>query len=106
VVSSDFTHYGPRFGYVPFDKDVPEAIERLDLGAVQPIVDLDAPGFERYVRETGATICGHAAISVLLRLLGGETTGRLDAYDTSGRITGDWGHSVSYAALSFHGPAS
>src|SRR5215470_4603344 len=27
VVSSDFTHYGPAFGYVPFTEAVPERIE-------------------------------------------------------------------------------
>jgi AmmeMemoRadiSam system protein B len=101
VVSSDFTHYGPRFGYVPFKEDVPNRLRTLDMGAVRLAEALDADGLETYVRETGATICGRDAIGVLLRLLPRGTTGSLAAYDTSGNLTGDWHHSVSYAALTF-----
>jgi len=101
VVSSDFTHYGPRFGYVPFTADVPARIRELDMGAVRHIEALDADGFEGYVGETGATVCGRDAISVLLRLVPRGVEGRLTAYDTSGNLTGDWEHSVSYATLTF-----
>lgn len=101
VVSSDFTHYGPRFGYVPFLDDVPERIRSLDMGAVERIRHLDVSGFESYVRETGATICGRDAIDVLLRLLPEEVEGELTSYDTSGRLTGSWDHSVSYASMTF-----
>ena len=101
VVSSDFTHYGAHFRFVPFDHEVPERIRELDGGAIDRILALDGPGFDAYVQRTGATICGRAAISVLLRLLPPGTRAELLAYDTSGRMTGDWGHSVSYAALSF-----
>lgn len=106
VVSSDFTHYGPRFGYVPFRKDVPRNLEELDMGAVDRILAGDAAGFEEYVTRTGATICGRNPIRLMLSLIGERGGGRLAAYDTSGRITGDWDHSVSYASLLFHGEAS
>ncbi len=101
VVSSDFTHYGPGFGFVPFRELVPERLRQLDMGAIERILELDREGFDRYVAETGATICGRVAIDVLLGLLGAETRAELVAYDTSGRMTGDWNHSVSYASISF-----
>jgi AmmeMemoRadiSam system protein B len=101
VVSSDFTHFGPRFGYVPFDTDVPTRIEKLDMGAIDRILAHDPQGFEDYVQRTGATICGRDAIGVLLRLLPRGLSGDLAGYDTSGRMTGDWDHSVSYASLVF-----
>jgi AmmeMemoRadiSam system protein B len=101
VVSSDFTHYGPGFGYVPFRELVPERIRQLDMGAVDRILDLDREGFRRYVSDTGATICGRVGIDVLLGLLDPDASAELVAYDTSGRMTGDWSHSVSYAGLSF-----
>jgi AmmeMemoRadiSam system protein B len=101
VVSSDFTHYGSAFHYLPFRTDVPQKIRRLDMGAVDRIVSLEREGFERYVRETGATICGRAAIDVLLALVPEHAKARLVDYDTSGRQTGDWTHSVSYAAVGF-----
>ncbi len=99
VASSDFTHFGPRFEYVPFDADIPARIRALDFGAVAAIEAGDAEGFARYVATTGATICGHRAIEVLLLLLGGKAGAKLVEYDTSGRLSGTWDHSVSYAAI-------
>jgi len=105
VVSSDFTHYGPRFSYVPFRSDVPRRLRELDMGAVDRILAFDRGGFAEYVQRTQATICGMSAIDVLLGLLPGGLQASLEAYDTSGRITGDWEHSVSYASLLFAAPA-
>jgi AmmeMemoRadiSam system protein B len=101
VASSDFTHYGPRFDYVPFTDEVPARIEDLDRGALEAVLGGDATGFEDYVERTGATICGRDAISVVLRLLECTPPGALAGYDTSGRMTGDFGHSVSYASVAF-----
>lgn len=106
VVSSDFTHYGPRFDYVPFTDDVPAGIDRLDRGAIERILAWDRVGFEGHIARTGATICGRDAVGILLRLLPAGCAGELAGYDTSGRITGDWLHSVSYASLVFRRPAA
>jgi hypothetical protein len=99
VVSSDFTHFGPRFDFVPFDDDVPRKIRELDSDAVAAIEAGDAAQFAHYVETTGATICGHRAIDVLLLLPGAAAGAKLIEYDTSGRMTGTWDHSVSYAAI-------
>ena len=104
VVSSDFTHYGSSFDYVPFDRDVPARIEALDMEAVERILAWDGAGFETYLARTGATICGRNAIRVLLQLVARGLDGDLVAYDTSGRMTGQWDHSVSYASVAFRGP--
>jgi AmmeMemoRadiSam system protein B len=101
VASSDFTHYGRQFDYVPFSTGIEEGLRRLDHGAIDRILSGDVAAFEAYVRETGATICGRNAIGVLVRMLGRRAEGALLAYDTSGRITSDWRHSVSYASLAF-----
>jgi AmmeMemoRadiSam system protein B len=101
VVSSDFTHYGPRFDYVPFVDDIPARLRDLDLAACSEIARGDGPGFEALVAKTGATICGRRAIDVLLGLPIGRGGGSLLEYDTSGRMTGSWDHSVSYASIAF-----
>ena len=101
VVSSDFTHFGPRFDFVPFVDDVPARIRALDFGAIAAIEAGDAAAFARYVESTGATICGHRAIEAMLRLARARTGGTMLQYDTSGRIAKDWEHSVSYAAIEF-----
>jgi len=105
AASSDFTHYGPDFGYVPFRRDIEDNLRRLDGGAIERILAGDAAGFAAYCEETGATICGQDPIGVLLRMLPAGFTARELAYDTSGRVTGDFDHSVSYASLAFCRPA-
>ena len=102
VVSSDFTHYGPNFDYVPFRTNIAENLRALDGGAIKKILAGDAAGFAAYCAETGATICGRDSIGVLLRMLPENFAARELAYDTSGRGTGDYENSVSYAALAFY----
>src|SRR5207302_325353 len=71
VASSDLTHYGRRFDYLPVPPTdasaVAAAVRRLDEGALERIVARDADGFAAYVEPTGATICGRHPIEVLLR---------------------------------------
>ena len=101
VASSDFTHYGARFGYQPFTKDIQDNLRDLDRGAFHSILDGDAKGFLEYTRETGATICGALPIAMLLEAMHGSTQSMLLAYYTSGDLTGDWSNSVSYGCFCF-----
>ena len=103
VISSDFTHFGPNFGYVPFRTNVAENLRQLDGGAVEKILAGDAEGFAAYCEETGATICGQDPIGVLLRMLPEKFQARQLDYDTSGARTGDFENSVSYTAIGFYG---
>lgn len=104
VVSSDFTHYGRSFGYVPFVDDIQRNLESLDLGAFRFVEQKDLHGFLEYVQNTGATICGRSPIALLLAMLPDAARVQLLKYDTSGNLTGDWSHCVSYlsAAVSGH----
>jgi AmmeMemoRadiSam system protein B/AmmeMemoRadiSam system protein A len=104
VVSSDFTHYGEDFGYVPFTQDVLARVEQLDRGAIATILPGDAAALREYLRATGATVCGADAIAILLGVLpqlGSAWEPHLLEYAQSGRLTHDETHSVGYAALAF-----
>jgi AmmeMemoRadiSam system protein B len=105
VISSDFVHYGHRFDYVPFPSvgadEVRNGLRQLDGGAIDRVCAADAPGFRRYVAETGATICGRHPISLFLTMLEPPVQGTLLAYYTSLDVTGDYEHSVSYVAIAF-----
>ncbi|MCX6985526.1 MAG: AmmeMemoRadiSam system protein B [Lentisphaerae bacterium] len=110
VVSSDFTHFGRQFGYRPFTEDIPEKLRELDTGAVEKIISLDCSGFSDYVEETGATICGANPIKVLLKTIGKASRHagsvflpELVEYTTSGELTGDYSHTVSYAGIVIYG---
>ena len=108
VASSDFTHYGPRFGFTPFrdarGQELATRIKQLDMGAVQCIKKCDATGFLDYCERTGATICGRMPIALTLSLLSQagapETVGL--HYASSGELLGDYSDSVSYYAHAFY----
>ncbi|MFN3467867.1 MAG: AmmeMemoRadiSam system protein B, partial [Candidatus Brocadiales bacterium] len=104
VASSDFTHYGDRFGYTPFRANIEENLRKLDLGSTERILALDFDGFVRYKEETGITVCGFHPIAVLLKLLPKEAKGTVLVYDTSGRMVNDFSHSVSYTSIVFTAP--
>ncbi|MGD0999533.1 MAG: AmmeMemoRadiSam system protein B [Candidatus Brocadiia bacterium] len=105
VISSDFTHYGASYEYVPFTKDIEQNLHKLDFGAVDLILAKDYGGYVKYMRDPAPTICGRFPIEVLLKLLPAEAEGRLLKYDTSGRVTGDFSLSVSYVSAMFTVPA-
>jgi len=105
VVSSDFTHYGAQFGYLPFPPKGPDYVatqlRRLDFGAIEPIQRLDARAFAEYVGTTGITVCGRGPITAFLHVGAERLDGELLEYYTSLDVTGDYEHSVSYAAIAF-----
>ena len=100
IVSSDSTHYGPQFRYVPFSSDVPERLRDLDEGAIKLIKNMDSEGFLKYTYETGATICGKLPIALLLKILE-KTEGKLLQYYTSGELMNNYKNSVSYMCMLF-----
>lgn len=104
VVSSDFTHYGRYFDYLPFplNKDTRQNIEELDGGAIDRIVNVDFVGYQQYLAKTGATICGRVPIGLLLKILSRDVKGKLVHYYMSGDSTGDYRSSVSYTSIVFH----
>jgi AmmeMemoRadiSam system protein B len=101
AASSDFTHYGRRFGYLPFEDNMREKLHALDNGAIDCILRKDSAAFQKYVDETGATICGAAPIALLLHMLPPGSQGTLLDYYTSGDIIGDYTDTVSYASIIF-----
>ena len=105
VVSSDFTHYGRQFGYEPFPAQGAEQVRArlhdLDMGAIAPLLRSDVAAFQRHIAETGDTVCGHIPIAAFVFWLGSDHRGELLAYQTSLDVTGDYKHSVSYAAIGF-----
>jgi AmmeMemoRadiSam system protein B/AmmeMemoRadiSam system protein A len=103
IVSSDFTHYGPNYGYLPFRDDIPENLERLDMAAWKAIKSKEPGAFEAWVEAHDATICGTCPILVLLSMLPEDAGPHLLQYGTSGEITNDYENSVSYLSIAFTG---
>lgn len=101
VISSDFTHYGDAYRYVPFRENVEENIKNLDYGAFERILNKDFEGLRDYRKQTGINACGILPISILLKLLPDSARGQILNYDTSGHQTNNFVYSVSYASILF-----
>ena len=107
IVSSDFTHYGFNYGYVPFSSDdAEERLPELDKGAINFILKQDPKKFISYVQDTGATICGFNGIAVLLEMIAKlpkeeKPSVRLLKYYNSGDVVGDYSNAVGYASIIF-----
>jgi AmmeMemoRadiSam system protein B/AmmeMemoRadiSam system protein A len=111
IASSDLTHYGRGFGYLPFpvNSETPERLRDLDRRVMDAAGSVDPGVFLEELRRSGSTACGYDPIALLLATLRGLPGEEIFAekldYQTSGEITGDWSHSVSYGALGYF-PAS
>lgn len=110
VVSSDFTHYGPRFDNIPFkvDQATPFKIRSLDNGLLQPIFNRSLSQFLTHITEAESTVCGKNPLSVLLGLFEEGAFERevpyLIGYDTSASKKKDHRNSVSYVGMAFGKP--
>ena len=109
IASSDFTHYGARFGYKgpPGSRfEASEAAERLAellKTAWAAMERRDVAGFFEHKRATGDSVCGFLPIAVVLSTLPGQVEPHLLQTDTSGNISGDYSESVSYLSAAFTG---
>lgn len=100
ICSSDFTHYGPSYHFVPFAHARKDNLYRMDERAINFIKKLDSRKFYDYSQKT--TICGYAPIIVAMeacKILGAKKANLLTYY-TSGDLT-DYENAVGYAAMVF-----
>jgi len=105
VISSDFTHYGTRFGYTPFNNFQSRRIKAHDNQALTYIQQTDLTAFNRFIRENNSTICGHRPLALLLELIKQDAFGtvepRIIAYAQSNPQVTNHTESVSYVAATF-----
>ena len=105
IVSSDFTHYGPRFNYQPFidektNSGLQAKIKELDLQAFNCLKAVNAELLLDFYARTGDTICGIYPAAILLAILPSKTEVELAKYSSSqdSAINPD-GNSVSYMSI-------
>lgn len=102
IASSDFTHYGARYGFTPFKENLREQMEDLDKTAVQKILDLQPEKFYEFAKSE-TSICGYLSLTLLTYYASYEKLeGELLKYYTSGDIVGDHRNSVGYTSIAFY----
>lgn len=105
VVSSDFTHYGKDYNYIPFKDSIKERIKNLDNRILQTIFEPSLSAFTQIIKETDATVCGKFPLMILLALLEKKALGNVAAhlirYETSADNQETFSRSVSYSGIVF-----
>ncbi|KAI5954280.1 hypothetical protein KGF54_002055 [Candida jiufengensis] len=124
VISSDFCHWGSRFGYTkvisnkdvtfdnidqnltslkykPKDIEIYKSIELLDKLALSIASEGSSQKWIEYINTTGNTICGQKPVSIILQLLekyGSEEGFNWIGYSQSNQAKYSRDSSVSYAS--------
>ncbi|PIU88898.1 AmmeMemoRadiSam system protein B [archaeon CG_4_10_14_0_2_um_filter_Archaea_38_6] len=108
IASSDFSHVGEGYGFIPF-KDRGAELDRkvkiLDNELMQYLLDLDAAKAAKFADEKHLTVCGLSPILVLLQLLknmkGKKIKGEILSHYTSADVAKDYDNFVDYASIEF-----
>jgi AmmeMemoRadiSam system protein B len=95
IASTDLTHYGPIFHYVPFTTQIPARIYELDDEMLSLVQKNDVEGYTKFVDAHFETKEGLRTIELLMRIV------RVPRHYTSGDVLGDFKNSVSYASVLF-----
>jgi len=101
LASSDFTHYGKGYRFLPFTDHVKENLYKLDGEAIDSILKLDVEGF--YGKSRTTTICGGNSVSVCVEIAKSlKLSAEKLCYITSGDVSGKWDNVVGYASIGFY----
>jgi len=101
LVSSDFTHYGSSYNFVPFTSNIKENLYKLDKEIINSILNLNSK--EVYEKASKSTVCGIYGVTILTELAKiKKWKGKLVDYYTSGDISGDYSNFVGYAGVVFN----
>lgn len=95
IASSDLTHYEPA-----------SQAKEKDTALLKHVQSMDVDAFYTTLERRNITSCGYGAIATVMgacRLLG-YGKGRVNAYATSGDVTGDNAAVVGYPSVSFVKP--
>lgn len=100
IASSDFTHYGKAYGFLPFTDKIRDNMYSLDKRAVDSVLGLDAEGFYSEARKS--TICGGQVVTLLIQVAKSfKLEPKKLCYYTSGDVSGKWDNVVGYASFAF-----
>lgn len=101
LVSSDMTHYGKTYGYVPFTKNIKDSLYKLDTEVLFEILKLKSEAV--YDNAIKTTICGLYGITIITEIAKiKKMKAKIIDYYTSGDITRDYNNAVGYAGVVFY----
>ncbi|WP_010477126.1 MEMO1 family protein [Thermococcus zilligii] len=104
IASTDFTHYGVVYGYVPFRAradELPHRIKEWDFQVIRHILDFDVDGMFNEVRKLDHTMCGPGGVgtAIVYSRLAGAVEAELLHYTTSFEVSRSTDAVVGYASI-------
>ena len=69
IASSDFTHFGPNYGYEPVSEHAVDWVKKTDEKLIELICKLKAEEFYNTVIENNYTVCGYIPITLLMIIM-------------------------------------
>lgn len=96
VISTNLTHYGPGYHYIPFEIDVEEKLSHLDKELIS-LINRPAD-LATYASQKMVTWFGLNTIIIAKHFLG---EAQISHYTNTGKILGEWKNVVSYGAIKF-----
>jgi MEMO1 family protein len=105
IVSSDFTHFGSHYKFVPKESiyGPDEFVRNLDSQIIDLIKAGDAKKFMDYIEQNDLTVCGYVPIAIMMEIAKILQVKKIEtvAYDTSFSVSHDVSGIVGYAGLVF-----
>jgi AmmeMemoRadiSam system protein B len=102
VISSDFTHYGSKFHYIPFLDDVANNVALMDKKVIEYLKHRDLEGLADFAHEKKLTICGLYAMLVFMKCVNYKKCELLQYYNSDDiKDKPTYREFVSYASLVF-----
>jgi len=103
IASSDFTHYGSSFGFLPKESicNPADYVNKLDREIIKVIQEFDGKKFYSFIRKKDLTVCGYIPITLLLEItkkLNGKKILEI-GYDSSFSVSRDPSTIVGYCGL-------
>jgi len=100
IASSDLTHFGKGYSFVPVEKDEIEWMEKTDTAIMEKIAELDEVQTLNKAKET--TACGSYPIAVLIMIMKKKVdSGEIIDYSTSYEVSKSKDIIVGYGGIVF-----
>ena len=100
IASSDLTHFGKGYSFVPVEKDELEWMEKTDTAIMEKIAELDEVQTLNKAKET--TACGSYPIAVLIMVMKKNIdSGEIIDYSTSYEVSKSKDIIVGYGGIIF-----
>lgn len=101
IISGEFTHYGPAYTFVPYDKPAQAHIIEFDGKALEFLKANDIKGFSNFCAEHTNTIDAALPLQLAYHLLKPKKA-VLEQYYTTADITGEQRNIVAMASILFN----